>query len=82
MSTQTLLDKLWSAHVVDSRSDGSDLLYVDRHYVHDACSQGFDFLDQAGVPIRRPDLTFGMEESLVKKNITSPPDQGLCDWTM
>ena len=65
MSTQTLLDKLWSAHVVDSRSDGSDLLYVDRHYVHDACSQGFDFLDQAALPIRRPDLTFGMEDHYI-----------------
>lgn len=65
MSTQTLLDKLWAAHVVDSRSDGSDLLYVDRHFVHDACSQGFDFLDQAGLPIRRPDLTFGMEDHYI-----------------
>jgi len=65
MSAQTLFDKLWSSHVVDSRSDGSDLLYVDRHYVHDACSQGFDFLDQAGLSIRRPDLTFGMEDHYI-----------------
>lgn len=65
MSAQTLLDKLWSSHTVDSRSDGSDLLYVDRHYVHDACSQGFDFLDQASLSIRRPDLTFGMEDHYI-----------------
>lgn len=69
MSDQTLLDKLWAGHVVDSRSDGSDLLYVDRHYVHDACSQGFDFLDQASLPMRRPDLTFGMEDHYIATRV-------------
>ena len=62
---KTLYDKLWDSHVIDSRSDGSDLLYVDRHYVHDACFQGFDFLHEANLPIRRPDLTFGMEDHYI-----------------
>jgi len=65
MTAQTLYDKLWASHVVDSRSDGSDLLYVDRHYVHDACSQGFDFLDQSGLSMHRADLTFGMEDHYI-----------------
>ncbi|MCD8505485.1 MAG: 3-isopropylmalate dehydratase large subunit [Burkholderiaceae bacterium] len=62
---KTLYDKLWDSHVVDRRSDGSDLLYVDRHYVHDACFQGFDFLHEAGLPVRRADLTFGMEDHYI-----------------
>lgn len=71
MATQTLYDKLWESHVVDMRADGSALLYVDRHYVHDACSQGFDFLHDAGLSVRRPDLTFGMEDHYIatKSNI-------------
>ncbi|UOD49984.1 3-isopropylmalate dehydratase large subunit [Orrella daihaiensis] len=62
---KTLYDKLWAAHVIDNRSDGSDLLFVDRHYVHDACFQGFDFLHEANLQIRRPDLTFGMEDHYI-----------------
>jgi len=65
MSAQTLYDKLWQPHVVDTRADGSALLYVDRHYVHDACSQGFDFLHDANLTVRRPDLTFGMEDHYI-----------------
>lgn len=65
MTARTLYDKLWDAHVVERRSDGSDLLYVDRHFVHDACFPGFDFLAQAGGTVRRPDLTFGMEDHYI-----------------
>lgn len=65
MAARTLYDKLWDAHVIDRRSDGSDLLYVDRHFVHDACFPGFDFLDDAGRRVRRPDLTFGMEDHYI-----------------
>jgi 3-isopropylmalate/(R)-2-methylmalate dehydratase large subunit len=32
---QTLLDKIWDAHVVAQRGDGRDLLYIDRHVVHE-----------------------------------------------
>lgn len=65
MSGQTLYDKLWDSHVVDTRGDGSALLYIDRHYVHDACFQGFDFLHDSRLPLRRPDLTFGMEDHYI-----------------
>jgi len=65
MVNRTLYDKLWDAHVVDTRSDGSQLLYVDRHFVHDACFQGFDFLHDAGLGVSRPDLTFGMEDHYI-----------------
>jgi len=65
MNPTTLYDKLWASHVVDQRADGSDLLYVDRHFVHDACSQGFDFLRDGQRTVRRPDLTFGMEDHYI-----------------
>lgn len=68
---KTLYDKLWDAHVIDNRSDGSDLLFVDRHYVHDACFQGFDFLHEANLQVRRPDLTFGMEDHYVATRAAS-----------
>lgn len=65
MAGKTLYDKLWQTHVIDSRGDGSDLLFVDRHFVHDACFPGFDFLHDAGLQVRRADLTFGMEDHYI-----------------
>src|SRR5690606_41719131 len=49
---QTLYDKLWSAHVVHQESDGTCLLYIDRHLLHEVTSlQAFEGLAIAG---RRP----------------------------
>jgi 3-isopropylmalate/(R)-2-methylmalate dehydratase large subunit len=46
---QTLYDKLWSAHVVDQESDGTCLLYIDRHLLHEVTSpQAFEGLTLAG----------------------------------
>ena len=46
---QTLYDKLWDAHVVDTASDGTTVLYIDRHLVHEVTSpQAFDGLKLAG----------------------------------
>lgn len=55
----TLFDKVWDAHVVAPLPSGGDLLYIDRHLVHEVTSpQAFDGLREAGRPVRRPDLTF------------------------
>ena len=63
MSRGTLIDKIWDAHVVHRNSDGSDLLYVDLHLIHEASSpQAFDGLRLAGRPVRRPDLTLAIED--------------------
>ena len=52
MSGQTLYDKLWEAHVVYEEDDGTALLYIDRHLVHEVTSpQAFEGLRLAG---RRP----------------------------
>ncbi len=55
---RTLLDKLWDAHVVCQPEDGSPLLYIDLHLVHEVTSpQAFEGLRAAGRTVRRPDLT-------------------------
>ncbi len=52
MSGQTLYDKLWQSHLVDQREDGSALIYIDRHLIHEVTSpQAFEGLRIAG---RRP----------------------------
>ena len=49
MSTQTLYDKLWNTHVVRQEADGTALIYIDRHLVHEVTSpQAFEGLKLAG----------------------------------
>ncbi len=56
MSPMTLYDKLWSAHVVRSEADGTTLLYIDRHLVHEVTSpQAFEGLKLAGRKPWRPE---------------------------
>ena len=53
---QTLYDKLWDAHVVHTEEDGTALLYIDRHLVHEVTSpQAFDGLRDAGRQLWRAD---------------------------
>jgi len=55
---RTLYDKIWDDHVVDINEDGTALLYIDRHLVHEVTSpQAFEGLRTAGRPVRRPDCT-------------------------
>jgi 3-isopropylmalate/(R)-2-methylmalate dehydratase large subunit len=56
MTARTLYDKLWDAHVVHSEVDGTALLYIDRHLVHEVSSpQAFEGLRAAGRAAWRPD---------------------------
>lgn len=55
---RTLYDKIWDDHLVDSTPDGTGLIYIDRHLVHEVTSpQAFEGLSQASRPVRRPDCT-------------------------
>ncbi|KAK3897313.1 3-isopropylmalate dehydratase [Staphylotrichum tortipilum] len=55
---QTLYDKVFQAHIVDEKLDGTILLYIDRHLVHEVTSpQAFEGLEVAGRKVRRPDCT-------------------------
>jgi 3-isopropylmalate/(R)-2-methylmalate dehydratase large subunit len=61
MSTGTLFDKVWDAHVVGTRDDGRTLIYMDRHVLHELHGpHAFARLKATGRTLRRPDLTFGV----------------------
>ena len=55
---QTLYEKIWNAHIVEERDDGTAIIFIDRHLVHEVTSpQAFEGLRVAGRKVRRPDLT-------------------------
>ncbi len=60
---RTLYEKIWDAHVVDRRADGTCLIFIDRHLVHEVTSpQAFEGLRVAGRKVRRPDLTLAVPD--------------------
>ncbi|MBX7495221.1 3-isopropylmalate dehydratase large subunit [Qipengyuania sp. 6B39] len=60
---RTLYEKIWDAHVVERRDDGTCILYIDRHLVHEVTSpQAFESLRLAGRKVRRPDLTLAVPD--------------------
>ncbi|MFM7028440.1 MAG: 3-isopropylmalate dehydratase large subunit [Chakrabartia sp.] len=60
---RTLYEKIWDAHVVDRRDDGTCLIFIDRHLVHEVTSpQAFEGLRLAGRKVRRPDLTLAVPD--------------------
>jgi 3-isopropylmalate/(R)-2-methylmalate dehydratase large subunit len=60
---RTLYEKIWADHVVERRDDGTCLIYIDRHLVHEVTSpQAFSGLRAAGRPVRRPDLTLAVPD--------------------
>jgi 3-isopropylmalate/(R)-2-methylmalate dehydratase large subunit len=62
-SPKTLYEKIWDAHVVERRGDGTCLLYIDRHLVHEVTSpQAFEGLRAAGRRVRRPELTLAVPD--------------------
>jgi 3-isopropylmalate/(R)-2-methylmalate dehydratase large subunit len=60
---RTLFDKIWSSHLVDRQDDGTCLIYVDRHLVHEVTSpQAFEGLRMAGRQVRRPEATLAVPD--------------------
>jgi len=58
MKSKTLFDKIWDKHVVKSIKDGPDVLYIDRHYIHEVTSpQAFNGLKERGIQVFRPGKT-------------------------
>ncbi|MEM6371356.1 MAG: 3-isopropylmalate dehydratase large subunit [Pseudomonadota bacterium] len=63
MSPKTLYDKIWDAHVAHEAEDGTCLLYIDRHLVHEVTSpQAFEGLRMAGRPVHAPDKTIAVPD--------------------
>ncbi|GAA0310827.1 3-isopropylmalate dehydratase large subunit [Sphingomonas oligophenolica] len=59
----TLYEKIWASHVVERRDDGTCLIYIDRHLIHEVTSpQAFAGLRAAGRRVRRPDLTLAVPD--------------------
>jgi 3-isopropylmalate/(R)-2-methylmalate dehydratase large subunit len=77
---KTLFDKIWESHLVSTSDDGSCLLYIDRHLVHEVTSpQAFEGLRVAGRKVRRPEATLAVADH----NVPTTTDrlQGIKDET-
>src|SRR5499426_3259320 len=60
---RTLYDKIWDSHLVDRQEDGTCLIYIDRHLVHEVTSpQAFEGLRTAGRKVRRAGATLAVAD--------------------
>ena len=74
---KTLYDKIWEDHMVHQQSDGTELLYVDRHLIHEVTSpQAFEGLRINKRKVRRPDLTLAVADHNVP---TTDRSKGIID---
>ncbi|MBK5933753.1 3-isopropylmalate/(R)-2-methylmalate dehydratase large subunit [Rhodovulum imhoffii] len=72
MTGKTLYDKIWDAHLVDAGEDGTCLLYIDRHLVHEVTSpQAFEGLRMANRAVRAPEKTIAVPDH----NVPTTPDR-------
>ncbi len=74
---RTLFDKIWDSHLVDAQDDGTCLLYIDRHLVHEVTSpQAFEGLRMSGRKARRPDAAIAVADHNVP---TTDRSKGIAD---
>src|SRR5436189_6159887 len=74
---RTLYDKIWDDHVVDEQPDGTCLLYIDRHLVHEVTSpQAFEGLRLSGRKVRAPEKTLAVVDHNVPTTVRT---QGIAD---
>ena len=74
---RTLFDKIWDSHLVDRQDDGTCLIYIDRHLVHEVTSpQAFEGLRMAGRKVRRPQSTLAVPDHNVP---TTDRSKGITD---
>ena len=72
---RTLFDKIWDSHVVERLPDGTCILYIDRHLVHEVTSpQAFEGLRMAGRKVRRPDATIAVADHNIPTVGSRRPD--------
>jgi 3-isopropylmalate/(R)-2-methylmalate dehydratase large subunit len=75
MKPQTIFDKIWTNHLVEKQEDGTCLIYIDRHLVHEVTSpQAFEGLRNSGRKVRKPNYTFAVADHNVP---TSDRSQGI-----
>ncbi|MFO0389920.1 MAG: 3-isopropylmalate dehydratase large subunit [Alphaproteobacteria bacterium] len=69
---KTLYDKIWENHIVHRADDGTCLIYIDRHLIHEVTSpQAFEGLRAAGRKVRRPDATLAVPDH----NVPTTPER-------
>ena len=74
---RTLFDKIWDSHLVHRHDDGTCLIYIDRHLVHEVTSpQAFEGLRAAGRRVRRPEATLAVADHNVP---TTDRNQGIAE---
>jgi 3-isopropylmalate/(R)-2-methylmalate dehydratase large subunit len=74
---RTLYDKIWDAHLVDTQDNGTSLIYIDRHLVHEVTSpQAFEGLRLSNRRVRRPAATLAVADHNVP---TTDRSQGIAD---
>ena len=56
--TKTMYQKIWDAHAILQDGDGQTLLHVTRQFAHDGSIHAFEFLEDRGLAVRRPDQVF------------------------
>lgn len=67
---KTLYDKIWDQHIVKTLPDGTAILYIDRHLVHEVTSpQAFEGLRTAGRHVRRPEATLAVADHNVPTSV-------------
>ncbi|MGE0007929.1 MAG: 3-isopropylmalate dehydratase large subunit [Parvibaculaceae bacterium] len=77
MAPRTLYDKIWDDHLVDEQPDGTCLLYIDRHLVHEVTSpQAFEGLRMTGRKVRHPEKTLAVVDHNVP---TTDRSQGIAE---
>ena len=75
-SPRTLYDKIWDDHVVDEQPDGTCLLYIDRHLVHEVTSpQAFEGLRLTGRTVRHPEKTLAVVDHNIPTTDRSLPNE-------
>src|SRR6266571_6710943 len=73
---RTLYDKIWDDHVVDEQPDGTCLIYIDRHLVHEVTSpQAFEGLRNSGRKVRAPEKTLAVVDHNVPTTDRSKPNE-------
>jgi len=73
---RTLYDKIWDDHVVDEQPDGTCLIYIDRHLVHEVTSpQAFEGLRTSGRKVRAPEKTLAVVDHNVPTTDRSKPNE-------
>ena len=76
----TLYDKIWNDHLVDQQEDGTSLIFVDRHLVHEVTSpQAFEGLRNSKRKVRHPKLTLAVADHNVPTTDRSKDVNGIKD---